>query len=144
MSNDLKISDSEKIARIRKESKIAKGAIFTDCICQAAINGAVIGYATDKALDLIERDSNKKMQEEIYGRPDISYSEKLDLIKKAERKAKIKKAVCYVAGMTLSFGVNFIKGYASGCIIAHEQDHMNKQIYNVVKDKNKTTEKGSK
>ena len=49
--SDLTEKDSVKIAKIRKNSKIAKGAIYADGILTAGIEGALIGVGINKVVD---------------------------------------------------------------------------------------------
>ena len=138
--SDLTEKDSVKIAKIRKNSKIAKGAIYADGILTAGIEGALIGVGINKVVDGVVGSSAKKVAE-VYGAPDMTEAEKKDKIAKIERNAKFKKIGCYVAGYAISFGRGLIKGIATAAIMEHETDHSNKQIYQIVKPK---PEKGSK
>jgi hypothetical protein len=139
MSNELSTKDSEKLAKIRKEAKHNKACIYGAGLTEAFLGGTVIGQiACD--IDDITSKKEKKISE-VYGDNTLTTEEKEKKVKKITRNDKIRKGVIRGAAYLVSGAYGYAKGSTIAALVNHENDHMNKRIFQVVKPKDT---KGSK
>lgn len=128
---DLNAKQIEQIAKIRKESKIAKSYIFADCICTGAIEGCAIGAGASLAEKCInENAAAKKMK--VINDSSLTSEEKEEKLKKIDRGTKFKKGLSVVAAIGLSSAGGWIKGSAAGVSIKHEDELAKKRIAAVI------------
>ena len=139
MSNELSTKDSEKLAKIRKEAKFNKACIYGSGFTEAFIGGTVIGHVAAATVDLMDHSAEKTS--EVYGDPTLTAEEKEKAVKKIKRNQKIKKGIAYGVAYLFCGAYGYAKGNTMVSLINHENDHMNKRIFQVVKPKDT---KGSK
>ncbi len=140
MSNELSTKDGEKLAKIRKEAKVNKACIYGTGLAEAFIGGTVIGHVANSAIDLMDNSAEKTS--DVYGDPTLTAEEKEKAVKKIKRNQKIKKGITWGVAYLISGAYGAVKGIATNALINHENDSMNKRIFQVVKPKDTT--KGSK
>lgn len=139
MSNELSTKESEKLAKIRKEAKHNKACIYGAGLTEAFLSGTVIGHVANSAIDLM--DKSKEKISEVYGDSTLTAEEKEKAVKKIKRNQKVKKGITWGVAYLISGAYGYAKGATIASLINHENDHMNKRIFQVVKPKDT---KGSK